>query len=191
MGANDGSRNKPKKHMIINKSKLSLVASTDAGRPAIQHVYVDGDFAVATNGKAMAIVPVIKEEGDKAQAIVPIDVVKSAEKFGNKARQAQITLNGEAKASDGNGKSVALPYPELNYPNYKQVIPEESAVTVALDAKLLWELAQALGAEGWSRSKPNGQFIVKLHIKDDLSAVRVTTEANRSALGIIMPCVLS
>lgn len=105
---------------------------------------------VSTDGKIMAMIPVDVESGDVA-GYVSGAVLKSARKQLRNLPDSQIGLNGVATLADGstlprNGSAPA----DATFPNWRQVVPKDvqPAMVLQLDAKLLWQLAQAMGTQG-------------------------------------------
>lgn len=167
-----------------------------AKRPVLEHVYLDGDKLVATDGRALAIVPVVLEDGEsQATCMIDGELVRLAEKVAGKG-DAQIALNEKgAIVTDKKGAKLEriIPFSDqetvLHYPKYRQVIPDPEkpiVATVSLDAALLLKLAQAMGAE----SHMTGQAIVTLRLidTDGLGPIQVSTSRNKGAYGVIMPC---
>lgn len=138
--------------MKIHKDcKIELAASKDATRPAIAEPFLDikggAGVVVATNGRAMAIVPVEVTEKD-ASGYLSGDCLKAARKFTKQdvileASGVVTMLNGATMPREGLARNE-------KFPNWRQVMPSADGYnfTVAIDAKLLWELAQAMGTQG-------------------------------------------
>ena len=180
--------------MKINKNcKIELACSTDKQRAAICNPYLEiddkGARMIATNGQILAIVPVDPQEGDKA-GLVPVDAIKDARKAKPASLpEATLACNGNVKLLDGR----QYPRPDFAFPNYRAVLPAENRpakFTVGIDAKLLWELAQAMGTQG-----------VTLEFENELSAIKVRPSAagqhgsikpaDYEARGVIMPIRIS
>lgn len=132
---------------------IEKVLSKDATRHAITETYLDTENGsgslIATNGKALAVIPVELEEGDVAGYVVT-EGIKQARKADKRAEFPSMKLNGNLKLSNG----VEMPRSTLptgtEFPKWRQVIPKDEgyAVEFAFDAKLLYELAQAMGSDG-------------------------------------------
>lgn len=171
---------------IQKECQIEKVASQDESRYAITEAYLDmgGDrpLLVATNGMAMAIIPVETNEHDKAGP-VSSDALKAA----RKARQ-EITCNGSLSVTDG------PQFPrrqDVQYPNWRQVVPDEkreSKYQIGINVRELWVLCQAMGCE-----------TVRLEFADNTDAVVVVPTtirnakpaANLEARGVIMPVRLA
>jgi hypothetical protein len=146
---------------ISKEIKIELIASQDASRQPIAEPFLDVKDAkgtlVATNGMAMALVPVEIETEDDA-GYCSAEVLKAARKSAVRGFPAHIKLNGNATVNDSltmprNGKantSKVNGQSPSRFPNWRQVIPAADRAigfTVTLDAKLLWTLAQAIGTQ--------------------------------------------
>ena len=148
MGCNPASTKiKMKLHKDI---KIELVASTDKTQTAILEPYLDITEGVgtliSTNGKTLARVPVEIDPTDQAGY-----VSKEAIKAARKTRLGEILLtDGKAAVSTGPTFNRTGAAGDCNFPNWRQVWPAAdrvNVVTIGLDAKLLWELAQAMGTQ--------------------------------------------
>lgn len=154
------------------------------GREVLKHVYVEQDgegkpVAVATDGRMLACVPVELEPGDTA-GLVTVEALTQARKLARSGEMAQVEANGCLKLANG----ATLPRPELQYPNWRQVVPQgEPRFRFALSAERLLAIAQALGAK---------ESQVVLEFTDELSPVRVrAVGCNSEALGVLMPVRMS
>lgn len=183
--------------MKIHKAcKVESIASTDATRYSITEPFLsikDGAARlVATNGKAMAILPVLLDEGD-VQGYVSGAALKAARKTDKRCENITVFLNGVAKLADGATLPREGQAKDATFPNWEQVNPKDESAhttTIAFDAKLLWELAQAMGTQG-----------VILKIKDNAAPFIITPcgagdfgevkPACVNARGIIMPVRIS
>lgn len=129
----------------------------------------------------MAIVPIggscVEDKRPVNPYLVSPEALKESRKV--KGLAGYMDLNGDIKLADG--RRFPLPESDIQYPNWDRVLPEKGskiAFTVALDAKLLFELARALGSDG----------AVTLRFIDELSPITVTP--NRSfngEHGVLMP----
>jgi len=167
---------------------LEKICSRDATRPALVAPYLDIDaerlaYVIATNGAAMAKIPAEIDPLDAA-GYVPVSALKEARKLAKKDNEATLALNGTAQTSNG----ATFPR-ESNerFPNWRQVWPKaEGKIQLSFDARLLYELAQAMGTEGVILTFNAGEPI----------AVRPTstkgcTPASLGARGVIMPIRIS
>ena len=167
---------------------LEKICSKDATRTTLAAPYLDIDaerFAhvIATNGAAMAKVPVEITPEDVA-GYVPVGALKEARKLAKREDESALALNGTAQTS--NGATFPRESKET-FPNWRQVWPKaEGKIQLSFDARLLYELAQAMGTEGVTLTFDAGEPI----------AVRPTptkgcTPASFGARGVIMPVRIS
>lgn len=179
--------------MKIHKAcKVEAIASDDARRYAICEAHLtvkDGaGTLVSTNGAAMAIIPVLLDEGD-VSGYVSENALKLARKQDKQSDFATVYLNSVAKLSDGSTMPREGTAKDATFPKWEQGVPKDESLhvqTIAFDAKLLWELAQAMGTQG-----------VILRVKDGVSAILVSPTATShqgwgkpacdSAKGVLMP----
>lgn len=177
-----------------SKYQLHEVASTDSTRPVLNSVFVDSDFgkAVATNGTAMAIVPMATLQGDKPKAIVPSDVWRNASKLGGKHGHVELTLKDETVEWMTKTGNASAKYVPGEYPNYKQVMPEiheDRQIKICFDAEQLLALAKAIGAGGLAKGS---KFVTMTIDREDLrKPYIVTTFQSPEAIGILMPAMLN
>lgn len=179
---------------LHKQCKVELAASKDATRQAIAEPFLSIENGkgtlVSTNGHSMAIIPVEIEPED-CQGYVSSVALVAARKQAKRANELQIGLNGCAKLFDGSTMPREGAAGNSTFPNWKQVMPGEvsdSAYTVeiAFDAKLLWELAQAMGTQGVrlvARAGNDGAIKV-FPIKSSVGGI---TCANIDAKGLLMP----
>ena len=180
--------------MQIDKTyKLEKIVSKDPSRPALQNVLVDEKekLAVATDGRAMAFVPVqLDEEGNdefiNGIRMLPSKVVTEGRKASKQLSFTQIELNGGAKLFDG---TVIKTEDEITYPSsWKQYLNQESkyteGFTVTLNPKSLHSLAEALG----SGDSVTLNFQDNQGCLDGLAPIRVTTGGRTTdPHGVLMP----
>ena len=162
-------------------SKIELAVSKDTSRPQIGHVHLDVDKSrlLATNGHIAAIVPVQLDSGDTSGPI-SIDAIKQARKEDKRSGDYHIRANGGLELS--NGAMLPRESDVQQFPDIDRVINPngEPVVSVSFNAKLLYELAQALGTTN------RGQHQVTLEIRDENNVILVTARGCE-AHGAIMP----
>lgn len=172
--------------------------------PAMSGVQIDTEkrVAAATNGCAIVVLPIemIEDpEMEHGQAVIPGDAVKEAQKITKAKRSLPATfdVNGDCVAvmtdlGMRNGHKVI----DGQFPRYEACIPmSKTKLTLALDAKLLLTLAQALGVEKVTIEIPessvtgpaedehvDGAMIVRPYGGD--------SAPSREAYGAIMPCAV-
>jgi DNA polymerase III sliding clamp (beta) subunit (PCNA family) len=163
---------------------VEKVASQDATRAAITLPYLDIDgqrtaHVVATNGAAMVKLPVEITAEDVA-GYVPTAALKEGRKLAKRTDSVDLVCNGSAKLLNG------ATYPRESretFPPWRQVWPkEEGKITLALDARLLYELAQAMGTEGVVLTFNPGE-----PISVRATATKACQPASFDARGILMP----
>lgn len=92
--------------------------------------------------------------------------------------------NGTIKATGDNQEQYAFNYPETNFPNWKQVLPDftdKKTMKVSFDINLLVRLAKSLGADN------KHDCLVTLEIEDPERAFIVRPNNSKDAYGIQMP----
>lgn len=155
---------------IDKKFKLENVASNDKTREVIQNIYIfnDGKIkACATNGKVLAIVPVVVDDNEleKGNSIKASDL-----KFqrSNPSIKKQDDVFCFLKPLDG------------DFPKLDEVFPKEKPIVeIGIDTTLLMNLSKALGTE-----------VLKMSIISGDKAIKVESINNNEAYGLIMPCRL-
>lgn len=152
-------------------------------RPVLQHPYLSkvGDDwrLIATDSYKLAMVPV-EGHPDDVEGFVSLDAIKAA----RKTSYGEIVCNGECRVS-GDGASYPRPTPG-EPPRLDKIIGDlverdsSGSITIGLNAKLLHELAQAIGTE-----------VVAITIDTEVTRkpLRVTAPAGdpAEAVGILMP----
>jgi hypothetical protein len=168
--------------MEFNKScKIEKAASKDQTRQNLHHPILTKsaageDVLVACDGHILAVVPVLAFHDDTSGPISG-DALALARKNAKKTDAASVRANGSLVLADG----ATLPRPEQEgyYPNWEQILEssksQEPTVTLGLNAKLMADLAEALGSN---------KGVIKLEITDANSAIRVSTD---KGYGLIMP----
>lgn len=175
---------------LDNRFKIEKVVSKDSYRAAICSAYLDKTEPqaklVATNGHAMAVINVETDQTDTTGLVPPeafTEARKLSKKFG-KFQPSEISANGAVELTNG----AKFPRGEEKFPDWKR-IPPKAAKTfrVAFNARLLHDLADALGSE-------NG--VVSIEFLGDLKGpMRVhawdsaNSGANHDNVGFLMPCV--
>ena len=118
--------------------KVIHAAATDPIKPAFNGVYVAPDAIAASDSRRLSMVPF--NSGVKDGAIIPLDLVKSA--------TGSITISGDKAASITDFGYITMKLVDGQFPNYKQVIPDDlKTATImsgsALDWKELKSITQA------------------------------------------------
>lgn len=179
--------------MKVPNTKFEKCADPKGGRPNLREPWLDVDKErlVATNGHVMVVIPVEVDEND-VTGHVPMDAVKAA----RKVTKHDPELYMEAKHANAYGGRY--PRGDLGkYPDVDQIIEPlpkgEGEADIVLDAKMLYDLAQAL-----MTCKTTESARVRLYFKrdekgdvDKTSAIRVEPmgpNVAAGAFGVIMPC---
>lgn len=122
---------KPKKNEIV--------------RRALTGIYFDkkNEKLIATNGHALAMSKVTDCKNDKP-CILSVEAYKEASK-----KNETLESNSDINVEGTKFQSIDKQYPDYPYPDYERVLPDTSKPTVkiCLNAKLLHELSDALGAD--------------------------------------------
>lgn len=175
---------------LHKQCKIELVASKDETRSSILNPYLDiepgKDGApaigriVATNGIAIAVVPVKLEDGDVA-GFVSADALAAERKAGH-----GIVCNGTLSVIAGPTFKRPEEAEFSKFPNWRLVIPDASrpvGMKLAFDVKMLYELCKAMGCTS-----------VTLTVENEMSPIIVRPSqgkrhdaAELGAYGVIMP----
>ena len=169
------------------KYEIELAASKDECRQVITNVQLDkkNNCLIATDGKILAIVPVETDIDDISGPVSP-EAFKNARKGVSKKQRednAEINIACKQKELKVYGKNdvttMQRPNMNLNYPNYKQIIPRnEATIKIIFNPEYLLRIAKAIGS---SES-------VTLEIVDELSPITVyPNQKGNDAFGILMP----
>lgn len=180
--------------MKLPNTKFDKCAATNADvRYYLREPWFDADHEriLATNGHVMAVIPV-EADPDDTTGPVPMEAVKAVRKVHKK--------DGDLLLEPGHANAYGDRYPRADhdkYPDVKYIIEPlddgKGEADIVLDAKLLYDLAQAL-----IECKTTEAARVRLFFKKDeegtvdkKAAIRVVPMGPGSvadAFGIIMPC---
>jgi len=150
----------------------------DYERPALAGVYIDGDYAVATDSYKLAKVKVqFNDDKDAFNGkILNPTMVEQSQK------QKQLpTINDDGERGIWVGENTYLqPFIEEKFPPYQKLMDDtdqaDKVYSVKLNAKNLYELSQALGHEE-----------VYLYFREEAKKpIKVVVDCE--AKGILMPC---
>ena len=165
--------------------KLHLVAAKDEGRYRMNCIlYRDGKL-FATDGRRAAVINVEDSTGEAEGALIPAHLVKLAT---GKAPEdlARVWTDGTAARALTKEGTVTSELAKGDFPSIETIlpeVPEARKATVGLNAKYLFELAQAIGCE-------DTQVVLELDLEllDPYSSypepIRVQSP---HGVGIIMP----
>jgi DNA polymerase III sliding clamp (beta) subunit (PCNA family) len=163
------------------------MASKDPSRYNVCNVNLEqGDGSpvlVATNGHALAVLPVMADESEFGPITVAAIIHGRKVAKSSKLADTEFKTNGNYSFPDGSSLPLPDPSDVGEFPNWRQVIPDHGknpvTLKLGLNPKLLFELAEAIDS-------PKG---VILEFTDDMSPVRVTGSSAEAVgnFGVIMP----
>lgn len=163
---------------IEKKYKPELICSKDATRPSIQETYATKHkgkpVLVATDGRRLLAVP-IEVDNEKEYGYIPKAALKFAKASLLERRSTFIQFSANGKITFSNGWTMPRDNQQV-FPKWETVIPKEAPETIAINAKLLYELAQSMGCE-----------TVALHIGEKNEGIIVKPTENNEAFGVLMP----
>lgn len=172
---------------IDKSSKLELCAAKVDARYAMRNLYLEtdgpnGPRLCATNGCTLAVVPVELEDGDEA-GLVSVDALKIARQGAGHGK-ARIECNKSLRAWGKNGPLTFERPSDGNFPDIRatDLLSTEEApegLKICLNAKLLYNLARALGEDEIALTIPTD--------KGKPLFVRGLNQAIPDAVGLLMP----
>ncbi len=177
---------------VTIRTNIAKVTDKTSSRYALQGVAVAEEeggtgYAVATDGRVMAVVP-IEHTGDRIAceatdyspardyALIPADVLRKP----TSRRANSVSLNGRVECNGRVGE-----YPDGRFPRVSQAVPTmQDRLAVSIDAKLLANLSEAINEPGNS--------VVTLLLsteKTDCAAIGVlpSSETSVGSHGVLMP----
>ena len=164
---------------IDPKWKLEKVAAPrQDNRFATEHVMVENGHIIATDGRGLVAHPIELGELDQ-NGLISVEAIKASRKNdGNLTAGENVTAGG-----------VTYPRPEKrSYPAWAAVIPDypndDAHVRVVIDAKLLLDIADALGAQ---KSDRRGSKIVSLTFPTGGTRPILVQVENEGSVGVLMP----
>lgn len=107
----------------------------------------DVPVLVCTNGAALVVVPVQKEEGD-TDGIIPASAILAAKKIAPKASEIRLRANSHVEVPEA---LTLFERPTHKYPDWREVrtrATSPNGIRIALDPFKLLELVKAMGADG-------------------------------------------
>jgi len=140
--------------------------------------YLDKPVAIATDGKAMAIVPVVMEDGD-TPGFIQADALKKARKLGS------VSANGNLTFPDGSTMQRDTK-DGARFPDFTKVIPAANSlsdVVLTFDADLFYRLAKAITTKSGKQPRR-----VELRIARECAATSALhLTGDDGAVGVLMP----
>jgi hypothetical protein len=136
--------------MKLNKNcKIELVASKESTRLALINPYLQGSNLIATDGRKLVAIPVELEDGD-SDGPVDCSAFKLARKTVSGEKFSKISANGCLKVQTKDGEiTMQRSFKETTFPAWEKVLPDpdRGGIKIGLNAKFLYEMAQALGGD--------------------------------------------
>lgn len=159
--------------------RLQSIASEDAGRYNICGVYYDAKVAVATNGHALALRT--KDADEPTNTQVQFD---KAKRTGSQQLNILERIGDSTHyASRGGVQAQVI---DSEFPNYMTVVDEATRATnthtITLNAKLLVQLVEALGAE-----RKDYGVTLEVNLDKPKAPIVVMRSQSREGVGLIMP----
>ena len=137
--------------MKINKNcKIETIASSDETRHVLCNPYLEGSKLIATDGQRLVMIPVEREEGD-SDGPIDCSAFKLSRKTLSGEKLSKISANGCLKVQTKDGE-ITMPRKNLegySFPQWQKVLPnpDRGGIKIGLNAKFLYEIAQALGGD--------------------------------------------
>ena len=164
--------------------KPQFVCFKDDTRYILKNGYYKDGIAYATNGNSLVAALVEKSKSDQSEeGFLPVEALKVATKKRVKHHPHQGLIemqdHGTTKVFPSKGVTTLFEKPcEGTYPFIGKVIPSHAKPkSISLNAKLLFELSQALGSN---------EMIITFDETDDKACLIVTTR-DVDRFGLLMP----
>ena len=160
--------------MIISKTfkPEKCVSHPSNRRKALEHTILDGDKLVATTGRAMVVIPIERETGDRDGYVSPEALIQ-ARKNGGKVTcgDSFVLSNGASFPRNPEIESIK-PY------DWKQVAPKgEMSFKLGLNMDSLTMICEAMGSD---------QVTLEVFNREDGPPVIKIIPANSKAWGVMM-----
>lgn len=168
-------------------AKFALIPSKEESRYTLKvfHLDVDASVLAATDGHRLVVHGVEVDPSD-ITGNIPVEALEVLRKEHKKYGAAWLDCSDPKVATVRVGDRVMYQGDRdpSRFPNWRAVLPtagisEPAAMTVSFNAKLLFEMAQAM-------SDDTRAHVVTLHIRDAQSAI--TVQRGDDAVGVLMPC---
>ena len=135
---------------IKKECKIELIASRDETRHVLCNPYLQGSKLIATDGQRLVAIPVELEEGD-SDGPIDCSAFKLSRKTSSREEFSKISANGSLKVHTKDGE-ITMPRKNLDgysFPQWQKVLPnpDRGGIKIGLNAKFLYEIAQALGGD--------------------------------------------
>ena len=170
--------------------KIHLAAAKEESRYMITSVQLDlsepeAAVLVATDGRGLAVVHGEQQATD-TEGQIPVEAIKAAAKSAmgekGKTKYSTIECNGTAEVKDKEGNLSSFQRPtDCKFPDWRKIVPKEGKYTIGLNARKLWELAQAIGCENVqvSFSAPDEPVLLK--------PISIDGASDRRNYAVLMP----
>lgn len=177
--------------METPRTEIEAIAGTKDIRQYLHHVYMDrtNNRLIATNGSAMAIVPVAPESfsPEDTSGYLSLDAIKAARKVKHYAESPDaLVANGSLTVLHGPTFQRPTEESEGKYPDVDRITHSQHAQAyIYVDAALLLQLAKAINNHGAKCQS------VRIYLPyDGNTAMRVeprNSEPGQGSFGYIMP----
>ena len=169
---------------LLKELRIEECVSDDPQRACINHVCLEGEQLIATDGRMMAIVPCEREDGD-VDGLIPVAALRAARKLAN-GRFTHLLMRCEEKQCVlVDGSTVPRPQ-DMKFPQWKQVVPSDERpvkMKIAFNPDLLMAVSKAFGGTA-----------VVMEINTDTDALVIKpcrkpdgTVPDENTKGILMP----
>jgi hypothetical protein len=148
--------------MIISKTfkPEKCVSHPSRQRKALEHAILDGDKLVATTGRAMVVIPIERETGDRDGYVSPEALIQARKNGGKVACGDSFVLSNGASFPRNPEIESIKPY------DWKQVAPKgEMSFKLGLSIDNLAMICEAMGGEQVTLeifNSENGTPIIKV-----------------------------
>lgn len=166
------------------KYRPELCCSNDPTQQILHNVMLKDDLIIATDGRRYIQIPVALEEGD-VDGVIPSAVIAEARTQAEGSNELSVMSNGKLKFTSKFGPiEIENPASKVGkYPNTGQVTTRASNRKrhyIALNARLLMGIAEAIGSEEVTISFDNERSAITVEPKDSKKSV---------VHGILMPVI--
>jgi hypothetical protein len=171
--------------LIDKKYKLESVVEKGTGsRPSMEQIYLQNGMAVATNGHALVFVPCNEYEDSEEGYLNPLtlkDARKQSKLFGG--CRIDLTEKTESPVSSDRVTRDRLNKSSIAFPNVFGVLPlDETVKSVCFNAKILYELSQAMGNDVVTLEVPES-----VHRAITVRCPDETSDRYDNSFGLLMP----
>ena len=173
---------------LLKELRIEECVSEDASKFVINHVCLDGDQLIATDGRILAVVPCERSEGD-VDGLIPVAALRAARKLANGKFTHLLMRCEEKQCVLVDGSTVPRPQ-DMKFPQWKKVVPSDNRPVhckIAFNPDLLMAVSKAFGGTA-----------VVLQIAGDIDSIVIKPTAkpgervsSSDAKGIMMPMRMS